>query len=251
MKCVDWYRPATNGIIFSTNSEQHLTQTNLTKCCSHLSRAATYIRLFWFDSDLTKRTIFSLDVSNWKSLLWKTFEQSIHHGVFEELWVWCRPTAKCRNQIQATVVIEKWILETDHKSGQTCNGRRRPPGKYLALNSTRYITFAGLLCHQQASANLEILWSNLLLLVHFSIWNNKRCTFSLQFDPAFYRHQAARVSFSEHFKPTGKSLYMGFYFIVAPIAIFYVLMRNERDSREKRYRNGEVAYTDRQFKFVS
>lgn len=71
-----------------------------------------------------------------------------------------------------------------------------------------------------------------------------------QFDPAFYRHQAARVSYTEHFKPTGKSLYMGFCYIVFPIAFFYKLVSKDRREREAKFRNGEVAYTDREFKFV-
>lgn len=73
---------------------------------------------------------------------------------------------------------------------------------------------------------------------------------SLQFDPALYRFQAMRASHTEHFKPTGKAAFWGFAIVVAPMYILYKLARRERDAKEEQYRNGEVSYADRQFKFV-
>lgn len=73
---------------------------------------------------------------------------------------------------------------------------------------------------------------------------------SLQFDPALARFQAMRVSHTEHFKPTGKAAFWGFAILVGPMALLYMLSRKERDAREEQFRNGEVSYADRQFKFV-
>lgn len=72
----------------------------------------------------------------------------------------------------------------------------------------------------------------------------------LQFDPALARFQAMRVSHTEYFKPTGKAAFWGFAILIAPITMLYVLSRRERDAKELQYRNGEIAYADRQFKFV-
>lgn len=72
----------------------------------------------------------------------------------------------------------------------------------------------------------------------------------LQFDPALARFQAMRVSHTEYFKPTGKAAFWGFALLIAPMTILYKLARRERDAKEEQYRNGEVAYADRQFKFV-
>ena len=59
-----------------------------------------------------------------------------------------------------------------------------------------------------------------------------------------------RVSHTEHFKPTGKAAFWGFAILVAPMMILYKLARKERDAKEEQYRNGEISYADRQFKFV-
>lgn len=72
----------------------------------------------------------------------------------------------------------------------------------------------------------------------------------LQFDPALARFQAMRVSHTEYFKPTGKAAFWGFALLIAPMTILYKLARSERDAREEQFRNGEIAYADRQFKFV-
>lgn len=65
-----------------------------------------------------------------------------------------------------------------------------------------------------------------------------------------YRMHAARLSYTDHFKPTGKSAFWGFMFIVAPLTIFYKIFLRDRENREAMFRNGEIAYTDREFKYV-
>lgn len=64
------------------------------------------------------------------------------------------------------------------------------------------------------------------------------------------RFQAMRVCHAEHFKPTGRAAFWGFAILIAPVAIIYTLTKNERQARERQYRNGEVSYADRQFKFI-
>lgn len=72
----------------------------------------------------------------------------------------------------------------------------------------------------------------------------------IQFDPALMRFQAMRVSHKDFFKPTGKAVFWGWALCVAPIVLCYKLARRERDEKERQYRNGEVSYADRQFKFI-
>lgn len=72
----------------------------------------------------------------------------------------------------------------------------------------------------------------------------------IQFDPALMRFQAMRVSHKDFFKPTGKAVFWGWALCVAPIILCYKLARRERDEKERQYRNGEVSYADRQFKFI-
>lgn len=64
------------------------------------------------------------------------------------------------------------------------------------------------------------------------------------------RFQAMRVSHFEHFRPTGKSAFWGLALCVFPIALIHFAQRKERDAREEKYRNGEVSYRDREFKFI-
>lgn len=73
---------------------------------------------------------------------------------------------------------------------------------------------------------------------------------SFQFDPAVQRFQAMRVSHAEHFKPTGRAAFWGFALLVAPVFILFTLAKNERQEKERKYRNGEISYADRQFKFI-
>ncbi|BFG03846.1 uncharacterized protein DMAD_02975 [Drosophila madeirensis] len=70
------------------------------------------------------------------------------------------------------------------------------------------------------------------------------------FDAGLARFQAMRVSNYEHFKPTGKSFRTGLFAVVLPIVIYAWALKSERDGREEQYRTGQVAYKDRQFKFI-
>ncbi|EDV37574.1 uncharacterized protein Dana_GF11341 [Drosophila ananassae] len=70
------------------------------------------------------------------------------------------------------------------------------------------------------------------------------------FDAGLSRFQAMRVSNYEHFKPTGKSFRTGLFAVVLPIALYAWALKAERDSREEKYRTGQVSYKDRQFKFI-
>lgn len=74
--------------------------------------------------------------------------------------------------------------------------------------------------------------------------------FSFQFDPAIQRFQAMRVSYAEHFKPTGKSFRWAFFLVIAPVIVITKLVTRERAGREAKYSNGEVSYRDRTFKFI-
>lgn len=59
-----------------------------------------------------------------------------------------------------------------------------------------------------------------------------------------------RVSHYDHFKPTFKSFKTGFLIVVAPILFFAMAFKYERESREAKFKTGQVAYKDRLFKFI-
>jgi len=80
-----------------------------------------------------------------------------------------------------------------------------------------------------------------ILLIHF---------ICVQFDAGLARFQAMRVSNFEHFRPTGHSFRMGLFAVALPIALYAWALKAERDGREEKYRTGQVAYKDRQFKFI-
>ncbi|XP_063241723.1 uncharacterized protein LOC134541910 [Bacillus rossius redtenbacheri] len=69
------------------------------------------------------------------------------------------------------------------------------------------------------------------------------------FDTGLQRFTALRATQYDHFKPTPKSAFMGML-IVVPIILYAWILKSHRDSWEKKYRTGEVAYKDRRFKFV-
>lgn len=71
-----------------------------------------------------------------------------------------------------------------------------------------------------------------------------------QFDHGMQRFQAMSVTNFDHFKPTWKSLKVGFFGCILPIAAYAYFLKKERDGREHLYRTGQVAYKDRQFKFI-
>ncbi|CAG9805620.1 unnamed protein product [Chironomus riparius] len=70
------------------------------------------------------------------------------------------------------------------------------------------------------------------------------------FDPAFYRFQAMRSTQWDNFKATPKNFKFGFLAVVLPVGLFYYLIKNERDTKEEKFRTGQVAYKDRSFKFI-
>ncbi|CAH1109544.1 unnamed protein product [Psylliodes chrysocephalus] len=70
------------------------------------------------------------------------------------------------------------------------------------------------------------------------------------FDPAIQRYNAMKVSGFEYFKPTGKSAVYGMGMLVIPMMGYFYLMYKQRTELEAKYRRGEVAYKDRNFKFI-
>ncbi|XP_065367389.1 uncharacterized protein ND-B15 [Calliphora vicina] len=70
------------------------------------------------------------------------------------------------------------------------------------------------------------------------------------FDAGLARFQSMRVSNFEHFKPTGHAFRIGMGLVMLPIVVYAWALNKEREGRERQYRNGEVAYKDRRFKFI-
>ncbi|XP_037945866.1 uncharacterized protein LOC119678224 [Teleopsis dalmanni] len=70
------------------------------------------------------------------------------------------------------------------------------------------------------------------------------------FDAGITRFQAMTVSHIEHFKPTPKSFKTGMFLVVLPICLYAWLLKSDRDAKEHKYRTGQVAYKDRNFKFI-
>ncbi|XP_058460523.1 uncharacterized protein LOC131436074 [Malaya genurostris] len=70
------------------------------------------------------------------------------------------------------------------------------------------------------------------------------------FDTGLARFQAMTVNHYEHFKPTGRTFRIGMFTVVIPIVGYAWLLKKERDEREHQYRTGQVAYKDRNFKFI-
>lgn len=59
-----------------------------------------------------------------------------------------------------------------------------------------------------------------------------------------------KVSGFEYFKPSGKNVLYGLAFLVLPMAGCGFIVQKLRAIREASYRRGEVAYKDRNFKFI-
>ncbi|XP_055902471.1 NADH dehydrogenase [ubiquinone] 1 beta subcomplex subunit 4 [Eupeodes corollae] len=70
------------------------------------------------------------------------------------------------------------------------------------------------------------------------------------FDAGMQRFQAMRVNYYEHFRPTGKALRTGLLTVVIPICAFALGFKLDRERKEEQFRTGQVAYKDRQFKFI-
>lgn len=90
-------------------------------------------------------------------------------------------------------------------------------------------------------------WQNAL----FVMWNKFLWFLVIfQFDSGVARFQAMRVNNFEHFKPNGYTFRLGMSVVVLPIILYAWAMKAERAGRERQYRNGEVSYKDRGFKFI-
>ncbi|XP_058830418.1 uncharacterized protein LOC131689382 [Topomyia yanbarensis] len=70
------------------------------------------------------------------------------------------------------------------------------------------------------------------------------------FDTGLARFQAMQVNHFDHFKPTGRTFRFGMLAVVIPIVGYGWMLKKERDAREHKYRTGQVAYKDRNFKFI-
>lgn len=58
-----------------------------------------------------------------------------------------------------------------------------------------------------------------------------------------------RISGTEHFKPTSKTL-QALMVVVIPMFAYGYWIKSDRDRREQEYRTGQVSYKDRRFKFI-
>merc|ERR1712141_850354 len=70
------------------------------------------------------------------------------------------------------------------------------------------------------------------------------------FDPAIQRFASMRVSHFDHFKATPKTGAFAFATVVAPILFFWWRFEADRNNREAKFRSGQVAYRDRDYKFI-
>ncbi|CAH1799312.1 unnamed protein product [Owenia fusiformis] len=70
------------------------------------------------------------------------------------------------------------------------------------------------------------------------------------FDPQVMRWNALKATGYEQFRATPKSAAIGFSVTILPITLLYLLVNNQRTTRENKWRNGEVDYKDRDWKFI-
>ncbi|XP_028133577.1 uncharacterized protein LOC114328828 [Diabrotica virgifera virgifera] len=70
------------------------------------------------------------------------------------------------------------------------------------------------------------------------------------FDPAMLRYQALQVSGVDHFKANRKTGFYGLVFFCLPLAGYFYAMYSTKWNQEAKLRRGEVAYKDRNFKFI-
>ncbi|XP_005109486.1 uncharacterized protein LOC101850443 [Aplysia californica] len=69
------------------------------------------------------------------------------------------------------------------------------------------------------------------------------------FDPAVQRFIALKATQAERFKGTFRSAVVSSILFVLPVAILSYSTISKKEEREKRFRNGEVMYKDRESKF--
>jgi len=70
------------------------------------------------------------------------------------------------------------------------------------------------------------------------------------FDPAVQRFMSARATKYDFFKPTGRGFFNYFASVWLPIFGFAYYLRWYRGRKEQKLRSGQVAYKDRDFKYV-
>ncbi|XP_071537057.1 NADH dehydrogenase [ubiquinone] 1 beta subcomplex subunit 4 [Panulirus ornatus] len=69
------------------------------------------------------------------------------------------------------------------------------------------------------------------------------------FDPAIQRFAAMRACQYDHFKATPRTSMMGFLILI-PFVSYAWLLKRDKEEFEKKCRTGQLAYADREFKFV-
>ncbi|XP_064594512.1 uncharacterized protein LOC135461378 [Liolophura sinensis] len=80
--------------------------------------------------------------------------------------------------------------------------------------------------------------------------NPHRAVGDYVFDPALQRFNSMRVSQYDYFKATPKTTAWGFALLIVPMVGLGWLVLDSKIKEEKRFRNGEVMYKDRSFKFI-
>lgn len=65
-----------------------------------------------------------------------------------------------------------------------------------------------------------------------------------------FRQMAMRAKQYDHFRPTPKTAFVGLSVLALPCILYGWAIMSHRNSKEASFRNGEVSYRDRQFKFV-
>jgi len=70
------------------------------------------------------------------------------------------------------------------------------------------------------------------------------------FDPAVQRFLSMRANHYEQFKPSPKNAAFGFVTVVLPILFFWWRFEKDKQILEYKCRHGQVAYKDRDWKFI-
>lgn len=70
------------------------------------------------------------------------------------------------------------------------------------------------------------------------------------FDPAIQRYISTRGAQYDYFKSNWKTAKFGLFTTIIPMIVFYVAIKKERGDREAAIRRGDVAYKDRNFKYI-
>jgi len=70
------------------------------------------------------------------------------------------------------------------------------------------------------------------------------------FDPAVQRFLSMRSNHYEQFRATPKTAAFGFFCGLLPMVLLWYVVDWDRTTKEEQRRRGEVAYKDRQWKFI-